>query len=42
VNIAVRHRERVDASLLMPRVDWRNSRNDLRAAKSVTVAAAAD
>jgi len=42
VNIAVRHRARVDASLLMPRVDWRNSRNDLRAAKSVTVAAAAD
>jgi UDP-sulfoquinovose synthase len=42
VNIAVRHRDRVDASLLMPRVDWRNSRNDLRAAKSVTVAAAAD
>jgi UDP-sulfoquinovose synthase len=42
VNIAVRHRERVDASLLMPRVDWRNSRNDLHAAKSVTVAAAAD
>ena len=42
VNIAIRHRDRVDASLLMPRVDWRNSRNDLRAAKSVTVAAAAD
>ena len=42
VNIAVRHRARVDASLLMPRVDWRNSRNDLHAAKSVTVAAAAD
>ena len=41
VNIAVRHRDRVDASLLMPRVDWRNSRNDLRA-KPAAIAVAAD
>lgn len=41
VNIAVRHRDRVDTSLLMPRVDWRNSRNDRRA-KPATAAVAAD
>ena len=41
VNIAIRHRARVDASLLMPRVDWRNSRNDLHA-KPAAIAVAAD
>ncbi|HVM92304.1 MAG TPA: UDP-sulfoquinovose synthase [Terriglobales bacterium] len=41
VNIALEHRDRVDASLLLPRVNWRNSRND-RKAKPATVAVAAD
>jgi UDP-sulfoquinovose synthase len=41
VNIALQYRDRVDASLLMPRVDWRSSRNDRRA-KPATAAVAAD
>jgi UDP-sulfoquinovose synthase len=30
MNIAVRYRDRADASILMPRIDWRNSMNDRR------------
>jgi UDP-sulfoquinovose synthase len=30
VNIAVRYRDRIDTSALLPRVDWRNTRNDRR------------
>ncbi len=30
VNIAVQYRERIDATLLLPRVNWRRSRNDRR------------
>jgi UDP-sulfoquinovose synthase len=41
VNIALQHRDRVDPALLLPRVNWRNSRND-RGAKSAIVAVAAD
>jgi len=41
VNIAIKHRDRVDPSLLLPRVNWRNSRNDRRV-KVATVAVAAD
>jgi UDP-sulfoquinovose synthase len=41
VNIALQHRDRVDPALLLPRVNWRNSRNDLRP-KPATVAVAAD
>jgi UDP-sulfoquinovose synthase len=41
VNIAMQHRDRVDPSLLLPRVNWRNSRNDRRA-KPATAAVAAD
>ncbi|MFZ3341078.1 MAG: NAD-dependent epimerase/dehydratase family protein [Terriglobales bacterium] len=41
VNIAVRHRDRVDQTLFLPRVNWRNSRNDRRS-KVATAAAAAD
>ena len=41
LNIAVEHRERVDASLLLPRVNWRNSRNDRKSDPSVTLAATA-
>ena len=41
VNIAMQHRDRVDPTLLMPRVNWRNSRNDRRA-KPATAAVAAD
>jgi UDP-sulfoquinovose synthase len=39
VNIAMQHRDRVDQSLLLPRVNWRNSRNDRRAKPVVAVAA---
>jgi UDP-sulfoquinovose synthase len=28
LNIAVKYRDRVDQSLFMPRVNWRNARND--------------
>ncbi len=41
VNIAIQHRDRVDSSLLLPRVNWRNSRNDRRS-KPAPVAVAAD
>ena len=41
VNIAMKHRDRVDTSLLLPRVNWRNSRNDRRT-KPVQAAVAAD
>jgi UDP-sulfoquinovose synthase len=41
VNIAMQHRDRVDPTLLLPRVNWRNSRNDRRA-KPATAAVAAD
>jgi len=40
VNIAVQHRDRVDTSLLVPRVNWRNSRNDRRVKPAITAAAA--
>ena len=30
MNIAVRYRDRADASILMPRIDWRNSMNNRR------------
>jgi len=41
VNIALQHRDRVDPALLLPRVNWRKSRNDLRP-KPTTAAVAAD
>jgi UDP-sulfoquinovose synthase len=41
VNIAMQYRDRVDPTLLLPRVNWRNSRNDRRA-KPATAALAAD
>jgi UDP-sulfoquinovose synthase len=41
VNIAMQHRDRVDPMLLMPRVNWRNSRNDRRS-KLPCIAVAAD
>jgi UDP-sulfoquinovose synthase len=41
VNIAMQHRDRVDPSLLLPRVNWRNSRNDRRS-RPAQVAVAAD
>ena len=39
MNIAVRYRERIDASNMMPRVNWRNARNARRPGASVEVAA---
>jgi len=41
MNIALEHRNRVDSSLLMPRVNWRSSRNDRRS-KPAPAAVAAD
>jgi len=41
VNIAFQYRDRMDASLLLPKVDWRNSRNDRRQ-RPAAMAAAAD
>ena len=41
MNIAIKHCDRVDMSLLLPRVNWRNSRNDRRS-RPTTVAVAAD
>jgi UDP-sulfoquinovose synthase len=39
VNIAMQHRDRVDPALLMPRVNWRNSRNDRRSKREIAIAA---
>ncbi len=39
MNIAVRYRDRIDASLILPQVNWRNSRNERR--RQVTAAAGA-
>ena len=39
VNIAIKHQDRVDPALLLPRVNWRNSRNDRRAKAEIAVAA---
>jgi UDP-sulfoquinovose synthase len=30
MNIAVKYRERIDESLFLPQVNWRNARNDRR------------
>jgi UDP-sulfoquinovose synthase len=40
LNIAVRYRDRIDSSLLLPRVDWRKSRNDRRTQPKLMEAAA--
>jgi len=40
VNIAIEHRDRVDVNLLLPRVNWRNSRNDRRAKPAISAVAA--
>jgi len=39
VSIAMQHRNRVDPTLLMPRVNWRNSRNDRRSKREIAIAA---
>jgi UDP-sulfoquinovose synthase len=39
MNIAVRYRDRIDASLILPQVNWRSSRNERR--RQVTAAASA-
>lgn len=39
VNIAMKHRDRVDSTLLLPRVNWRNSRNDRRLKSEIAIAA---
>ncbi len=36
LNVALEHRDRIDSSLFMPRVNWRNAKND----RTVSVAAA--
>lgn len=41
VNIAIEHRNRVDPTLLMPRVNWRSPRNDRRG-RAVSASVAAD
>jgi UDP-sulfoquinovose synthase len=38
MSIAIKYRERIDASLMMPRVNWRYTTNDRRLAPSTTVA----
>lgn len=40
VNIAVQYRDRIDTSVLFPRVNWRESKNDRRAPLAVAHAAA--
>ncbi|MGA8223702.1 MAG: NAD-dependent epimerase/dehydratase family protein [Candidatus Acidiferrales bacterium] len=38
VNIAMQYRDRIDTAILMPRVDWRKSRNDRRSSASEVAA----
>ncbi len=33
INIAIRYRDRIDASQFLPTVNWRNARNDRRTEK---------
>ena len=40
MNIAVKYRDRVDTSLIMPQVNWRNATNDRHAQPPVQAAAA--
>lgn len=40
MNIAVKHRDRIDASLIMPKVNWRRSRNDRSKEASAAATAA--
>ena len=37
MNIAVRYRDRIDASLFLPQVNWRNARNERRGEKAQPV-----
>jgi len=39
VNIALKHRDRVDPTLLLPRINWRNSHNDRRSKRGIAIAA---
>jgi UDP-sulfoquinovose synthase len=39
LNIALKYRDRVDASVMLPQVNWRNPRNERRARAGVAVAA---
>ncbi len=41
VNIAVKYRDRIDDSILLPRVDWREARNNRRRPPAAAVAAKA-
>jgi UDP-sulfoquinovose synthase len=41
MNIAVKYRDRVDRSLIMPQVNWRNASNERRAQLPAPLAAAA-
>jgi hypothetical protein len=40
MNIAVKYRDRVDRSLIMPQVNWRNASNERRGQLSAVAAAA--
>jgi hypothetical protein len=40
MNIAVKYRDRVDTSLIMPKVNWRNASNDRHAQQPAQAAAA--
>jgi hypothetical protein len=40
MNIAVKYRDRVDTSLIMPKVNWRNASNDRHAPQPAQAAAA--
>src|SRR5258708_818112 len=40
LNIAIEYRDRIDMSLLLPRVNWRKSRNDRKSAPALAMAAA--
>ena len=41
LNIAIQYQQRVDSTLLLPRVNWRNSRNDRKTNGMVLEAVAA-
>jgi len=37
LNIAIRYQDRIDRSLFLPRVNWRNARNERRPKMAATV-----
>src|SRR5258708_37992926 len=42
LNIAIEYKDRIDTSLLLPRINWRNSRNDRKLERALAAAIGGD